>query len=179
MIGPTVYIIFEGDSGSATEKGGRKPVYLSINKNFGCIVGIEVQPDFYNVSAITFNKKEIQNIEKVVSEKLGKKVFITGKGRCNVTNACATEDLFNNIIVEQNNENEIQILGYKEYEKIKNFNYLEYCDYLQNKYGIGLSDYMTKGERKALPRLLLFLFPPLSVIISANSIPHLATSPSL
>lgn len=32
-----------------------------------------------------------------------------------------------------------------EYEKIKNSNYLEYCDYLQNKYGIGLSDYMTKS----------------------------------
>lgn len=28
------------------------------------------------------------------NEKLGKKLFITGKGRCNFTNACATEDLF-------------------------------------------------------------------------------------
>ena len=25
------------------------------------------------------------------NEKLGKKLFITGKGRCNVTNACETE----------------------------------------------------------------------------------------
>ena len=32
------------------------------------------------------------------NEKLGKKVFITGKGRCNVTNACDTEELFKNII---------------------------------------------------------------------------------
>lgn len=32
-----------------------------------------------------------------------------------------------------------------EYLKIKNFTYLEYCDYLQDKYGIGLSDYMTKS----------------------------------
>lgn len=32
------------------------------------------------------------------NEKLGKKVFITGKGRCNVTNACEVEDLFKNII---------------------------------------------------------------------------------
>ena len=30
-------------------------------------------------------------IEK--NEKLGKKLFITGKGRCNVTNACDVEDL--------------------------------------------------------------------------------------
>lgn len=28
------------------------------------------------------------------NEKLGKKLFITGKGRCNFTNACATEELF-------------------------------------------------------------------------------------
>ena len=32
------------------------------------------------------------------NEKLGKKVYITGKGRCNVTNACDVEDLFKNII---------------------------------------------------------------------------------
>ncbi len=32
------------------------------------------------------------------NDKLGKKLFITGKGRCNVTNACAVEDLFNNVL---------------------------------------------------------------------------------
>lgn len=52
-------IIFESELGTATEKGGRKPVYLSINKNFGCILGIELQPDFYNATALTFNKEEI------------------------------------------------------------------------------------------------------------------------
>lgn len=35
-----------------------------------------------------------------------------------------------------------------EYEKVKNYTYLEYCDYLQKKYGIGLSDYMTKNFNK-------------------------------
>jgi len=32
------------------------------------------------------------------NEKLGKKLFITGKGRCNVTNACDIEDFLNNIV---------------------------------------------------------------------------------
>jgi predicted Rossmann fold flavoprotein len=32
------------------------------------------------------------------NEKLGKKLYITGKGRCNVTNAADTEDFFSNII---------------------------------------------------------------------------------
>ena len=35
-----------------------------------------------------------------------------------------------------------------EYEKVKKLTYLEYCDYLQKKYGIGLSDYMTKSWNK-------------------------------
>ena len=32
------------------------------------------------------------------NEKLGKKLFITGKGRCNVTNACETQDFFENVM---------------------------------------------------------------------------------
>lgn len=32
------------------------------------------------------------------NEKLGKKLFITGKGRCNITNACETEELFQNVV---------------------------------------------------------------------------------
>ncbi|MCR5403206.1 MAG: NAD(P)/FAD-dependent oxidoreductase [Butyrivibrio sp.] len=31
------------------------------------------------------------------NEKPGKKIYITGKGRCNVTNACDTEDFFDNV----------------------------------------------------------------------------------
>ena len=32
------------------------------------------------------------------NEKLGKKVYITGKGRCNFTNACSMEELFDSVI---------------------------------------------------------------------------------
>jgi len=32
------------------------------------------------------------------NEKLGKKLFITGKGRCNITNACDIEELFLNVV---------------------------------------------------------------------------------
>ncbi|MDO4621683.1 MAG: NAD(P)/FAD-dependent oxidoreductase [Eubacteriales bacterium] len=32
------------------------------------------------------------------NEKLGKKLFITGKGRCNFTNACSREELLNNVV---------------------------------------------------------------------------------
>lgn len=42
------------------------------------------------------NGKNVTLIEK--NEKLGKKLFITGKGRCNFTNACDIEDLFQNVV---------------------------------------------------------------------------------
>ena len=42
------------------------------------------------------NGKEVTVFEQ--NEKLGKKLFITGKGRCNFTNACDVEDLFGNVI---------------------------------------------------------------------------------
>ena len=32
------------------------------------------------------------------NEKLGKKLYITGKGRCNVTNACEKDKFFENIV---------------------------------------------------------------------------------
>ncbi|MBR4183513.1 MAG: NAD(P)/FAD-dependent oxidoreductase, partial [Lachnospiraceae bacterium] len=32
------------------------------------------------------------------NEKAGKKIYITGKGRCNLANACATEDFFGNVV---------------------------------------------------------------------------------
>lgn len=35
------------------------------------------------------------------NEKLGKKLFITGKGRCNITNACGMEELFASVVTNQ------------------------------------------------------------------------------
>lgn len=41
------------------------------------------------------NGQQVTLLEK--NEKLGKKLYITGKGRCNITNACDTEELFSNV----------------------------------------------------------------------------------
>lgn len=50
------------------------------------------------MAAITAAKagNQVTLLEK--NEKIGKKLFITGKGRCNVTNACETEELFSNVM---------------------------------------------------------------------------------
>lgn len=42
------------------------------------------------------NGNEVVLFEK--NEKLGKKLYITGKGRCNVTNACAPEEFLQNVV---------------------------------------------------------------------------------
>ena len=45
------------------------------------------------------NGNEVHVYEK--NEKLGKKLFITGKGRCNITNACDMETLFSNMVTNE------------------------------------------------------------------------------
>ena len=52
----------------------------------GMMAGIAAADDGHNV--IIYEK----------NEKVGKKLFITGKGRCNVTNASDIEDILNNIV---------------------------------------------------------------------------------
>ena len=50
------------------------------------------------MAAIAAAKNGHQVILYEKNEKLGKKIFITGKGRCNVTNACDTEAFFANVM---------------------------------------------------------------------------------
>lgn len=40
--------------------------------------------------------KHVDLYEK--NEKLGKKIYITGKGRCNITNACSEEEFFDKVV---------------------------------------------------------------------------------
>ena len=47
-------------------------------------------------AAATFGDNEVFLFEK--NEKLGKKIYITGKGRCNVTNNCDSQEFFSNVV---------------------------------------------------------------------------------
>lgn len=49
--------------------------------------------------AAALSGHEVAIYEK--NEKLGKKVYITGKGRCNVTNSCSMEELLNGIVTNR------------------------------------------------------------------------------
>lgn len=50
------------------------------------------------MSAIAAANKGAEVLLYEKNEKLGKKIYITGKGRCNVTNACEPEDFFAHIV---------------------------------------------------------------------------------
>ena len=52
-------LICEGDRGSATEKGGRKPVFLSVNPDFGSVIGIELQLDTFHVCITSFDGRTL------------------------------------------------------------------------------------------------------------------------
>ena len=52
-------LICEGERGEPTEKGGRKPVFLSVNPDFGCVIGIEIQLDFFHVAVLSFDGKSL------------------------------------------------------------------------------------------------------------------------
>lgn len=50
------------------------------------------------MAAIQASRKGHKVLLLEKNEKLGKKLYITGKGRCNITNACDTEELFQNVL---------------------------------------------------------------------------------
>ena len=49
--------------------------------------------------AAASNGHDVTILEK--NGKAGKKIYITGKGRCNITNACDVEELFNNVVTNK------------------------------------------------------------------------------
>ena len=50
------------------------------------------------MAAVSAADKGAKVIIAEKNEKLGKKLYITGKGRCNITNNCNTEDFFDNVV---------------------------------------------------------------------------------
>jgi len=68
------------------------------------------------------------------NEKLGKKLYITGKGRCNITNACDMDTLFNNVISNQ------KFL----YSAFYGYNNYDVIDFFE---GLGVKTKIERGNR--------------------------------
>ena len=45
-------IVEESAEGEAGQRGGRKPVYLTVKRDFGCVLGLEIQTEQYTATAI-------------------------------------------------------------------------------------------------------------------------------
>jgi predicted NBD/HSP70 family sugar kinase len=45
-------IIHETEEGEAGALGGRKPVFLTLNRSYGCVLGIEMRPESYTAVAV-------------------------------------------------------------------------------------------------------------------------------
>ncbi len=68
------------------------------------------------------------------NEKLGKKIYITGKGRCNLTNACDMEELYKNVVTNPR-------FLYSAFTKFSNQETIAYFN------SIGLSTKIERGGR--------------------------------
>lgn len=68
------------------------------------------------------------------NEKLGKKLFITGKGRCNITNNCEVEELFKQVVTNS------KFL----YSSFYSFTNQDMIDFLEN---LGLQTKVERGNR--------------------------------
>ncbi|HVP19967.1 MAG TPA: ROK family transcriptional regulator [Spirochaetia bacterium] len=50
-------IVVESAEGVASEKGGRRPVFLGVRRDFGCVVGLEIQTERYTAVAVDLEGK--------------------------------------------------------------------------------------------------------------------------
>jgi len=48
-------VVYEGEEGNSMAKGGRKPIIIRLNRAFGCVVGIDVQPSHYRAVILDIN----------------------------------------------------------------------------------------------------------------------------
>jgi len=78
------------------------------------------------------NGHKVEIFEK--NEKLGKKLFITGKGRCNLTNACDKENFFENIVTNPR-------FLYSSFHQFNNYDTIDFFEQL------GLPTKIERGER--------------------------------
>ncbi len=60
-------VILESSEGDAGPMGGRKPVRITLNKDFGCVLGIEIRPESYTAVAVDLEGEIIYSrFEKMI-----------------------------------------------------------------------------------------------------------------
>lgn len=62
-----VGLVFETEEGVSHPQGGRKPIFLSLNKNFGSILGIEIQPGNYKAVLVNLNGEVLYKVAENIT----------------------------------------------------------------------------------------------------------------
>ena len=52
-------VVLEGETSKSPSQGGRKPILLSLNDSFGCVMGIDIQPSHYRIAILSFSGKTL------------------------------------------------------------------------------------------------------------------------
>lgn len=52
-------VVLEGETSSSASQGGRKPILLKLNDDFGSVIGIDIQPSHYRIAILSFSGKTI------------------------------------------------------------------------------------------------------------------------
>ena len=76
------------------------------------------------MAAITAGRQGARVCLLEKNEKPGKKIYITGKGRCNLTNACDTEELFEHVVTNQK-------FMYSSFYAMTNFGVIDFIETLE------------------------------------------------
>lgn len=63
-------VVQEMAEGKPGPQGGRRPIFLTINKNYGCVAGVEIQPDYYKILLINLEGNILftKTIKRNISE---------------------------------------------------------------------------------------------------------------
>lgn len=52
-------VVLEGETTGSPSQGGRKPILLRINDEFGCVFGIDIQPSHYRIAILSLSGKTL------------------------------------------------------------------------------------------------------------------------
>ncbi len=62
-------IVYESETGDAGSQGGRRPILLKINEKMGCVIGLELQPDYYRAVIVDVYGTILHQTESPLSMK--------------------------------------------------------------------------------------------------------------
>ena len=64
-------LVIEGEALSSNSKGGRRAITLSLNRDFGCVFGIDMQPSHVRMSILSIDGEVLWSLSEDLEEEMG------------------------------------------------------------------------------------------------------------